>query len=88
MRKPCHSVMFDKACIRCSPARLGVLDTWMIVSLAYIWQLTPGQQLGRLLYIENNNEPSTDPCGTPMLFAYIWDFTPLTLTHCCLSGII
>ena len=36
-----HAEMFDTACVRCSPARLGVLvDTWMTVSSAYIsWHL-------------------------------------------------
>ena len=83
-----YAEMFNNACVRCAPARLGVLvATWRTGSSAYIWQLTLGQQFGRsLMYIVNSNGPSTDPCGTPMLFANMLDFTPLTLTHCCLPS--
>lgn len=77
-----HLQIFCNACVRCSLAKLAVVvDSWTTVSLAYIWQLTPGQQFGRsFMYIANNSGPSTAPCGTPMLLAFRGYFTPLTLT--------
>ena len=47
-----HFEMFDKACVRCLPARLGVLvDTWMIVSSAYIWQLRTAMVQAQILVV-------------------------------------
>ena len=65
----------------------ALVNCQMYADDTIIWQLTLWQMFGRsLMYIVNSNGPSTDPCGTPMLFANILDFTPLTLTHCCLPS--
>ena len=37
-----------------------------------------------LIYIENRNEPNTDPCGIPGLISMLSDWKPLHSTICCL----
>lgn len=60
---------------------------YMIVSSAYIWYFTcGGQQRGRpFTYIQNNNGPRTEPCGTKSV-THVKEVLPCRLIHCSLCS--
>ena len=35
-----------------------------------------------LVYIRNNNGPSTEPCGTPQFIAFVGELTPFAYVNC------
>jgi hypothetical protein len=61
-----------------SAGELPMLD--IFVSSANIDASVCSRQLGRsFIYNENNNGPKFDPCGTPHLIFFSWEFVPWTV---------